>query len=306
MPQPLAFFNGEFIPAHQARLPLWDAGFVLGATVTEQLRTFRGQLFHLDHHIRRLRRSLEITGLESPLSWAEFAQMADQLARHNWSLGSSESDLGLAILVTPGPYPTLAPADASPEPAVYMHTYPLPFAHWAAKYANGQALAISSVQQVPQACWPRELKCRSRMHYFLADREVAARFPGARALLTDEHGQVTETATANLLASFDGVSLVTPPRGQILPGVTLAAVEYLAEQLGIPFVERNCTADDLRSAVEIITTSTPSCLLPVTRLDGRPVGAGRPGELYRRLVQAFCDWIRFDFVTQATTLAARG
>src|SRR5690606_15089688 len=107
-------------------------------------------------------------------------------------------------------------------PTVCLHTRRLPYAHWADKYEVGEALATTPVLQAPGECWPPALKCRSRMHYYLADREAAARFPGARALMLDAGGFATEASTANVLVYRAGVGLLTPPRAKILPGISLS------------------------------------------------------------------------------------
>jgi branched-chain amino acid aminotransferase len=163
MEEPLVYFNGRWLPASRAALPLDDAGFVLGAAVSEQLRTFGGRPFRLDDHLVRLERSLELTGLDSGLSRAEWKGLAEEAVERNYHLLEPGDDLRLILFVTPGRYA----AEASGGPAsatVCLHTDPLPFARWASQYRAGQALAVTSVEQVPSACWPAELKCRSRMH----------------------------------------------------------------------------------------------------------------------------------------------
>ena len=312
MPEPLAYLNGRLLPASQAVVPVYDAGFVQGATVSEQLRTFRGQLFRLDDHLSRLWRSLEIVDIDPGLTRAQLAAAATELVAENHRLLAAGDDLGLAIFVTPGPYATLAPATdpdrqaGSTGPTVGMHTYPLPFQLWAEKYERGEALVVPNVRQVPGACWPAELKCRSRMHYFLADRQASALEPGAKALLTDVDGFVSETATANVIAYFAREGLVSPPRSTILPGVSLGMVLELARQLNISASERALSPDDLQAADEVFLSSTPSCLLPVASLDGRAIGAGRPGPIYSRLLHAWGEKVGVDIAAQARQFADRG
>src|SRR5687767_1819668 len=99
--QPLAYLNGSWIPADQASVKVDDSGFVLGVTVTEQLRTFAGRLFRLEEHLGRLRRSLEMIEVDPPLPLADLAKIATELAERNHALLAAGDDLGLAILVTP-------------------------------------------------------------------------------------------------------------------------------------------------------------------------------------------------------------
>lgn len=295
--QAVAYLNGRYLPAGEAAISLTDAGFVLGATVTEQLRTFAGEPFRLDDHLARLARSLRIVDIQPALSLAEIADIARDVAQRNHALLAPNDDLGLSILVTPGPYATFAMADAGPT--VCVSTFPLPFRLWAEKYRTGQSLATTSIQQVPAECWPPELKCRSRMHYYLADQQAQRRSRGARALLLDAAGRLTETATANVLLFSASEGLVSPPGPTILPGVSLQVVKELAMAIGIPFSERALTLDDAAAAEEILLTSTPSCLLPATSFNGQPVGRGQPGEMFRQLLDAWSQQVGVDIAEQA-------
>jgi branched-subunit amino acid aminotransferase/4-amino-4-deoxychorismate lyase len=304
MYDPPAFLNGRFVPASQLCIPVHDAGFVQGVTVAEQLRTFRGQLFCLEQHLERLAHSLEIVGVDPGITREQLAAAATRLAQEHHAHLSPEDDLGLSVFVTPGPYATFVPRGER-RPTVGMHTYPLPFRLWAHKYAQGQSMVVSRFRQVPPDCWPAELKCRSRMHYYLADREAEQIESGARALILDHLGLVSEASTANVIAYFTGQGLVSPPRDKILPGISIGVLQQLAEELAIPFRFRDLTRQDLESADELLISSTSPCLLPVVRLDGRPIGAGRPGPLFARLLQAWSALVQVDIAGQATRLADR-
>ncbi len=303
MEEPLAFLNGQWIPASAAAVPVGDAGFVLGATVTEQVRTFAGELFHLDDHLARLKQSLQIVGIDPEVTFDELAGIARELTARNHRLLAPGDDLGLSIFITPGAYPAYSPP--SPGPTVCMHTYPLPFRLWAEKYRTGQALVTTDIRQVPPQTWPPGLKCRSRMHYYLADRNAAMVEPDARALLLDEHGFVTETSTANLLIFNASQGLLSPSSDRILQGISLAVAIELAGQLGISAAERDLTPQDVASAGEALLGSTPLCLLPVTRFNGRPIGNGRPGNVFRRLLAAWSELVGLDVAAQAERFAKR-
>jgi branched-subunit amino acid aminotransferase/4-amino-4-deoxychorismate lyase len=191
------------------------------------------------------------------------------------------------------------------RPAVCLHTYALPFHLWARKYREGQALVTTEVEQVSPRCWPAGLKCRSRMHYYLADREAAARDPQARALLLDAQGFVTEASTANLLIYRAGEGLVWPPTKKVLRGISLSVLVELVGRFGIAAGEHELTTDDVASADEVFLSSTPLCLLPVTRLNGRPIGAGQPGALFERLIAAWSEMVGVDIVGQAERFSTR-
>jgi branched-chain amino acid aminotransferase len=282
-----------------------DAGFMQGVTVAEQLRTFGGKLFRLDMHLARLRRSLDVVGVDPGLTDAEFTQIAGEIAAHNHKLLDPADDLGLTIFVTPGVYPLYAAGSLKPGPTIGIHTVPLPFGAWAAKYQTGESLVVTGVMQVPLACWPPELKCRSRMHYYLADKRAREIEPGARALLLNERGFVTEASTANILANRRSEGLISPPKEHILPGVTVAVIEELAGQLSIPFLHRDLTVDDIAAADEALLCSTSPCIWSVTRLNGQLIGDGRPGPIACRLQAAWNQMVGLDIEAQARRFANR-
>ncbi|NUQ64783.1 MAG: aminotransferase class IV [Pirellulales bacterium] len=304
MDEPRIYLNGRFLPESSAGISLSDAGLVQGTTVAEQLRTFGGNLFHLRDHLARLEHSLDIVGVNPGLGWEQLAELALELVEHNHRLLAAGDDLGLSIFITPGEYPAYS-TQSRTEPTVCLHTYPLPFRLWAGKYRSGQVLRTTEIRQVPPECWPPELKCRSRMHYYLADRLAGMAEPGARALMLDHEGWVTEASTANILLYRPEEGFVSPPASKVLQGISLAMTCELAGQLGISTAHRDLTVAEVASADEVLLTSTPLCLLPVSRLNGHPIGRGRPGELFGRLADAWSDSVGVDIVAQAEKFAQR-
>jgi branched-subunit amino acid aminotransferase/4-amino-4-deoxychorismate lyase len=143
------------------------------------------------------------------------------------------------------------------------------------------------------------------MHYFLADREAHARYPGSRALMLDERGFVTETTTSNVVAYRESDGLLTPRRSKILPGISLAVLAELALKLEIPLVERDLKPADLTASDEAFVTGTSTCMLPVVRVNGLPVGSGTPGEMYRKLLDAWNELVGLDVRQQAVRFATR-
>lgn len=303
--EPLAYLNGRWIPLSQAAVSVFDGGFVQGVTVAEQLRTFGGKLFRLDRHLSRLQRSLAIIGVDPGLTAAAFTEIALALVAQNRKLLDPADDIGLTMFVTPGAYGAYAGVAAEKGPTVCLHAQPLPFGQWAGKYRTGESLVVTDVMQVPVACWPAELKCRSRMHYFLADKAAREQQPGARALMLDERGFVTEASTANVLVYDSRRGLISPPQERILPGVTVAVIEELAGQLGIPFLRRDLTVDSVAQADEVLLCSTSPCVWSVTRLNGKPIGGGSPGPIAAQLRTAWNQLVGLDIEAQAQRFASR-
>jgi branched-chain amino acid aminotransferase len=293
-----AYLNGEWIPVEKLHISVDDAGFLLGATVTERLRTFGGVVFRPDEHLRRLRHSLDIVGLETDAITNQIAGAVPEFLRRNKPLIAAEDDWSIVAFATPG-------IVGARQPTVCVHGYPLPFARWAAQYETGIHVVVSSVRQVPPNCWPPELKCRSRMHFYLADREEAATDPAARAILLDQEGYIAEATTANVLIYRDGEGLISPPHEHILVGVSLGVVRDLAGELGIPFVTRRTTVDDFSSADEAMLASTSVCLLPIVACNAKPIGNGRPGLVFRRLLDGWSKLVGVTIDEQARRFSKR-
>ncbi len=294
-----AYLNGNWVDAANLSVPVDDLGFALGVTVVERLRTFAHRPFGVEAHIRRLRRSLEIVGWDAEGLSAEVHEAIEEFPRRNAAWLAPGDDWSIVALVTPGK------TAAAAHPTVCIHGFPLPFAAWAHQFDDGVAVRVVEVRQVPANCWPPELKCRSRMHYYLADREAARREPGARALLLDQQGHVGEASTANVVCYFHDRGLVTPSVEGVLPGISQEVLFELAADLGWSHQEQDLWPHDLHAADEIFLTSTSVCVLPVVRVDGQPVKSGVPGPAYRRLLAAWNEKVGVDVAAQAKRFAAR-
>ncbi len=287
--EPLAYFDGRLVPQSEARLPLHDAGFVLGATVTDLCRTVRHRLYRWPDHFARFRRSCRSVRIYPPLAEEEIERLAHELVAHNAALLRPEQDLALVLLATPGPvnfYAGQAGGAGEAAPTFAMHTFPLPFARYRRLFEQGAHLVIPSTRHVPAVCIDPRVKQRSRLHWWLAEQEAHLAEPGATALLLDTDGHVTETAAANFLLVQSG-AVVSPPRHAILNGVSLQVVEELCGELGIRFEERVLAAHDCLNADEALLASTPYCLAGVSRINGVPLPW--PGLVFRRLLE---EWGR--------------
>lgn len=293
---PWAFLNGEFLPPSQGKIALHDAGFVLGATVTDLCRTFRHRLYRWQDHLARFRRSCQAAFLTPPMADDEITAVAHELVARNSKLLSPDADLALMVFITPGPvsYYLGENSGAGSGPVTFgMHTFPLAFARYRPLLERGAALVIPSTRQ--STCVNPHIKHRSRMHWWIADQQAQQIQEGSIALLLDEAGHITETAAANLLVVRDG-RIVSPRLERVLQGISLAVVRELSAQLGISFVETDLTPGDVVSASEAMLTSTPYCLAGVQSLDGHPIPW--PGPVLRRLQAAWSERVGLDIVAQ--------
>ena len=305
--EPIVYLREEYLPASKAKLNIYDAGIVLGATVTEMLRTFRHKLFKTTEHVQRIARALKYVRFDIGMSPNDLAGIVERVTAHNAALLHPDDELGVVIFITAGEFPIYAggaAASARLQPTVCVHSFPLPYELWAAKLETGQHLVTPSIRHVPPQCYDPKMKYRSRMHYYLGDQEARLVAPDASALLLDLDGNVTETGGANFLMVEDG-TIVSPTLRNILPGISRGMIRELAERLGIPFVEREFQVFNVINAQEAFTASTPYCLLPVTKINGLPIGDGRPGPIFQRLISAWSEDLGLDIAAQFRDGAAR-
>jgi branched-subunit amino acid aminotransferase/4-amino-4-deoxychorismate lyase len=280
---PLAYRNGQFLPVDQASIPLHDAGFVWGAVATDAVRTFRHELFRWPAHLARFRQTCRLTEIPLLLSDAELTAAAQELVHRNSALLPADVELMLILLATPGPIPRLLGLPDGPvDPTLLLYTYPLDRSRLESQRTNGVVLRTTRVQAPSWATLPPQAKHRSRLHWWLAEREVQAREAEATALMLDAEGFVTETWNANVLLVQEG-HLSTPPRRTVLPGVTLEVVAELCRSAGLPLTERPWHSVDLGLVEEAIVSGTSFCLAPVRRLEGRSLPC--PGPVYQSLRQ---------------------
>lgn len=294
----LAWMNGRFLPQQQAAIPLHDAGFVWGATVTDLCRTVGHRLYRWADHLERFRESCRAAHVPLRVSAVELTALAEQLVSHNAPLLASGHDLALVALATPGPigyYLGQDTAAGEGEPTLLLHTFPLPFARYRRYFTEGARLIVPEVRHVPADSVDPRIKQRSRMHWWLAEQQVRAADPLASALLLSREGFVTETAAANFLAVIGG-TVLRPPRGTVLEGVSMRVVEELCATLAIPFAERALTLAECLAADEAMLASTTFCLAGVSRLQGQPLPW--PGPIYQRLLAAWGAEIGLDIAGQ--------
>jgi len=300
MPEPLVYLQGRMLKASEARLPYYDAGVVMGATITELTRTFRGEPFRLDEHLARLIRGLKIAGIDPDLSAEKLAEIGREIVAHNIAQIPPSADLALVYFVTAGELPVYAglPGGKTPRHAtVCVHTFPLPFDSWATSITTGQHLVTPAIRQIPPECLDPTMKYRSRLHWYLADQQAREVDPAASALLLDLQNKITETAAGNFFLVERG-AIASPTLRNTLPGESRKVVLELADKLGIRWSERDITVEEALAAAEAFTTSSSYCLLPVTRLNGQPICDGKPGPLFARLLAAYSELVGVDIKQQ--------
>jgi branched-subunit amino acid aminotransferase/4-amino-4-deoxychorismate lyase len=307
MTEPLVYLNDRFVPASAAHLQIYDAGVVLGATVTEMVRTFHRRLYRLSDHLDRLARSLRYVRFDIGMPIDRLAGISEELVVRNARLLHPEDELGLVIFITAGELPVYAgSAGALPRntPTICLHTFPLPFELWSDGIEAGLHVVTPSIRHVPPQCYDPNMKYRSRMHYYLADQEARLVDAKAAALLLDLDGNVTETSGANFLI-VENRTVVSPTLRNTLPGISRQTVIELAAEIGLEFEVRDFQVFNVINANEAFTASTPYCLMPVTRINGLPVADGKPGPVYGSLMEAWNDKVGLNIERQILDNARR-
>ena len=298
MRETVAYLNGEFLPASQARLNIFDLGVVMGATFSEMTRTFNGVLFRAEDHITRLFTSLKYGDISLPLAPCEVLDITRQVVEHNLKFLHEGDDLAVVQFVTAGE--SAMYSDGAPirdQPTICIHTFRLPFARWRPFFVSGAHVVVPSTRHIPAQCIDAKTKNRSRLHWHLAERDVRRSESNAIPLLLDLSGNLTETPGANFLI-YKNDTIFSPHSRNILGGVSLQTVREIAKELGIGWVEKDLQIHDALGADEAWLTSTPYGIAPCTRVNGAAVGHGEIGPGWKAIIKAWSERVNCDVAAQ--------
>jgi branched-chain amino acid aminotransferase len=272
--------DGRLAPPDDAKVSVYDRGFLFGDAVFEVLRTYRGVPFAWDEHYTRLVGSAARVFIEVPVDGATLRAEVEQGIA---AAGNEESNVRIVLTRGVGPV-TLDPGAARAPFRVILVEPVVPPPREA--YAAGIAAVTVRTQRTVDGTVASGAKVTNYLESLLAVRE--ARAQGAQeALIVDGRGDVVEGATSNVFV-VKGGRLATPPvDAGILAGITRAHVLDAAASAGVAVDQRTLRPEDLYEADEVFVTSSIRELLPVVRVDGRPVGSGTPGPVVRSLHRAF-------------------
>jgi branched-subunit amino acid aminotransferase/4-amino-4-deoxychorismate lyase len=297
--EPIAYLNGQFIPNSECKLAIYDGGIVLGAAVTDLVRTYGGVPYALDDHSRRFLESARYAYLELGLTVEDIGRMIGKLIEHNRQAWPGR-EIAVVYYATVGEFPVYAGAAGMAgerKPTICFHCFPMPFELWRGAVSEGVTLVTPTQRHVPPNTLSSKIKHRNRLHMWIGDSQARLVDPKAVGLYLDVNGNVTETGGSNFLIYRKG-TIISPRRPNILWGVSLETVIRLGEKLGIPFREDDLQIHDVVNASEAWLCTTPYFLAPVVKLNGLPIGTGRPGPVWKQLVDAFSAEIGFDTLAQ--------
>ncbi|MBY3381778.1 D-amino-acid transaminase [Rhizobium laguerreae] len=272
------YLNGNWLPEADAKVSIFDRGFLFADAIYEVTGVVGGKLLEYPGHSARLQRSTAELGITCPLTPDELLEVHREIVRRN-ALGE-----GLIYLqISRGAADRDFAFPENPTPTLILFTQAKPVLD-NPKVATGISVAL-----LPDQRWARrDIKTVQLLYPSMAKMEAMAK--GADDAWLVEDGFVTEasSATAHIITE-DGKLVTRGLSNAILHGITRASVLDIAEMAGIKFEERAFTADEAKNAAEAFITSATNFVLPVTKIDGRPVGDGKPGPLTLRLRKLYIE-----------------
>ena len=283
---PIVYLNGELVPLSEARVPVLDRGFIFGDGIYEVAPLYphaSGRTaFRFRHHLARLARSLDKIGIVNPFDDTGWRALIDRVVAAN------EADAGLRadqdaiayVQITRGVAKRGHAFPAGIQPTVFVMVTPLNLPN-AAQRAQGVRCVTAEDR--------RWLNCDIKSISLLGNVLMAqyAAENDAFETIQFRDGMLTEGSSSNIWMVKDGV-LYAPPRShKILEGIRYSLIEDLTGECGIRFEAREIAEAELRAADEILVSSATKEVLPVTQLDGQPVGNGKPGAVFAALYAAY-------------------
>jgi D-alanine transaminase len=278
MTSPVAHFNGRLMPLDEISISPLDRGFIFGDGVYEVVPAYGGVMLHGREHFERLQRSMDEIGLANPRSVDEWMRSAAELLAHH--LG----DQAVYIQVTRGVPPKrdhVIPTGITPT--VFMMSNPM---------SNPSREAVENGVGCVTSRDFRWEKCHIKSTSLLGNvlaRQISVE-AGAVETVLFRDGMLTEASSSNVLIVKDGVAAAPPQDHHILLGITYSLLQRLAADGVLKFEVRPITEAEVRAADEVWLSSSTKEVLAVTTLDGRPVGTGKPGPVFRRMHALYQDY----------------
>lgn len=273
------YLNGKFVPEEQATVSVFDHGFLYGDGVFEGIRAYGGRVFRLEDHVRRLFDSAQAIMLSIPMSQEEMCSaILETLKRNNLR------DAYIRPIVSRG-Y-----GDLGLDPNKCKKATVIIIAiEWGAMYGNLYEVGLTAIsvavrRNSPDSL-PPNIKSLNYLNNILAKIEANIK-GGNEAIILDSRGLVSEGSGDNIFVIKNG-KVYTPYTINNLKGITREAVIDAAATRGYNILERDMGLFDLYTADEVFVTGTAAEVAPVTRVDGRVIGTGKPGPITKELMVAF-------------------
>jgi branched-chain amino acid aminotransferase len=292
------FLNNKLVPREEARVDIYDHGFLYGDGAFEGIRVYNRRIFRLEDHIARLYRSAHAMNFKLRIDPDEFFCSVIETVRRN------ELESGyVRVTVSRGVGLGLDPLHIDNTSTIVIstrgttRTSPGEFRLYPPEaYENGLTVVTASTRVPPAQCIDPQVKSLGKYINSIAAKMEANRVGAGEALMLNVQGNVAEATGDNIFLWREG-ELITPPTNQgALPGITRATTIENARKLGIPFRESIITLFDCYTAEEAFLTGTAAEVIPMVRLDDREIGDGKPGPVTNKLIEAFREGTRRDGV----------
>ncbi|HEX3702787.1 MAG TPA: aminotransferase class IV [Vicinamibacterales bacterium] len=277
--------NGRLSDQKDAVVSVFDHGFLYGEGVYETLRTYNGEPFLFDRHMRRLRTSADMLALQVPLTDDEIERRFRETVRAAGLGGDPWREAYIRILVTRGVGDLSYDPSGCPDPTVVVIVKPH-VAPSADVFAKGVRVAlVPIVRNHPGSVSPL-IKSNNLLNNALAMQE-ALRRGGFEGIMRNHKGELAECTQSNLFIVKHGAALTPPIDAGLLPGITRAYLFEIGAELGIPVREQVLKDVDLFGADECFLTSTTREVLSIVAVDDATIGTGVPGPVTRALLEGF-------------------
>jgi len=285
----VVYWNGEFIPENEAKISIYDSALMFGDMVFEMTRSFNQTQFKLREHLERLMAGVKILRIPLEMSIDQLEKACLDTIEANKSVFAPDDEHRLMIDVTRGLlgiYQGVVGIKTGSN--LIIADFPLRWtvASMGTLFDSGINAVITSQRAIPAQFLDPKIKNRSRINYLMANIQ-ASLITGDNnwALLLDQDGFIAEGTGDNFFIVKNGV-VISPEGRNILRGISRSYImEELCPQLDIPVIEKNIEPYDVYTADEAFMSGTPFCLLPVTSLDGLPVGSGKVGVVTNKLLE---------------------
>jgi D-alanine transaminase len=279
----MVYLNGEVLPLSQAKVSVLDRGFIFGDGIYEVAPVYAGRMFRFDEHMARLDRSLSKLRIPNPLSREQWLQQCRQLVAGTREATGAADQL-VYIQITRGVAPRDHVMPPGLTPTVFMMANPMKAATPEQRH---HGVACTTARDFR---WERgDIKSISLLGNVLA-RQMSADH-GAVETIMFRDGFLTEAAASNVWIVHEGALLGPPKSEHVLEGIRVELLRELCEDCGIAYNLRPIPEADVRAADEVLLSSATKEVLPVTKIDGEPVGhgalRGKPGPVYARLFEAY-------------------
>lgn len=273
------YLDGKFVPAEEAAVSVYDHGLLYGDGVFEGIRAYNGRVFRLEEHVERLYDSAKAIMLEMPVTQEEMRDAILATLRKN-----GLTDAYIRPIVTRGVGDLGLDPRKCAKPTVIIISQ-----KWEAMYGDlyevGLTAITVTVRRNSSAALPPNIKSLNYLNNILAKIEANVK-GGNEAIFLDDAGNVSEGSGDNIFVVKDG-KIFTPHTLNNLKGITRKAVIEVAESRGYSVEGVHLGIFDLYTADEIFVTGTAAEVAPVTKIDGRVIGGGKPGPITRDLIEGF-------------------